>query len=127
MFHRIERIEDRFGNYLAFSYRNDRLQRVEINQPNRFVVFAYDTFGRIIALGDHIGRQWFYAYDDYGDLVSVTSPATDRYPRGLTTTYEYSSSNYSGPLQHNLTKIIDPAGQLYLENEYGTDVGSFEL
>jgi RHS repeat-associated protein len=122
-FHRIQRIQDRFGNYLAFSYLNDQLQSVEINHPARFVVFDYDPAGRIVALRDHTGRQWTYTYDDYGDLVGVTSPATQRYPSGLTTTYEYSSSNHAAPLRHNLLRIIDPAGQLYLENEYGTDRG----
>jgi RHS repeat-associated protein len=123
LFHRIQRIQDRFGNYLAFRYQNNLLQRVEINHPARFVILDYDTLERIFALHDHTGRQWTYAYDDYGDLVSVTSPPTTRYPRGLTTSYEYSSSEYSAPLQHNLTRIIDPAGQLYLENEYGADPG----
>lgn len=123
LFHRIQRIQDRFGNYLAFSYQNNLLQRIEINHPARFVILDYDTLDRIIALHDHTGRYWTYAYDDYGDLVSVTSPTTKRYPQGLTTTYEYSSSDYSAPLQHNITRIIDPAGQLYLENEYGADPG----
>jgi RHS repeat-associated protein len=123
LFHRIQKIEDRFGNYLAFTYQDDQLQRVEINHPARFVVFGYDTLGRIDTMRDYTGRRWTYTFDDYGDLVCVTGPTTKRYPRGLTTTYEYSSSEYSAPLRHNLLRIIDPAGQLYLENEYGTDAG----
>src|SRR5207248_3004196 len=56
-------------------------------------------------------------------LVTVTSPGTARYPAGLSTCYEYSSSDMSPPLQHNLLRIIDPAGQIYLENDYGIDPG----
>lgn len=123
LFHRIRRIEDRFGNYLDFNYQDDLLQKIEINNPKRSVVFGYDTLRRIDTMQDHTGRKWIYTYDDHGDLVGVTSPATNRYPAGLTTTYEYSSSEYSAPLQHNLIRITDPAGQLYLENEYGTDPG----
>ncbi len=123
LFHRIQEIRDRFGNYLAFTYQDDRLERVEINHPSRFVVFEYDTARRLVTLRDHVDQRWSYAYDDYGDLIAVTSPRTDRYPLGLTTTYEYSSGEDSAPLRHNLLRIIDPSGQLYLENEYGTDPG----
>src|SRR5262249_14684944 len=68
---------------------------------------------------------WAYGFDDYGDLVSVTSPATARYPSGLTTQYEYSSAEFTEPLAHNLLRIVDPAGYLYLESEYGIDAGAF--
>ena len=122
-FHRLASIRDRFGNYLAFSYTDGQLGRVEINNPARYVTFEYDTCSRISIMRDHSGRRWTYEYDDYGDLVSVTSPATDRYPAGLSAQYYYSSSDSGPPLQHNLLQIIDPAGQLYLENEYGLDPG----
>jgi YD repeat-containing protein len=122
-FHRISRIQDRFGNYLAFTYTEENLTKVEINHPARFVTLIYDTVDRIIEVRDHTGRPWTYEYDDWGDLVAVTSPATSRYPAGLLTNYEYSSSEFSPPLQHNLLRIIDPAGQLYLENDYGLGQG----
>jgi YD repeat-containing protein len=127
LFHRIRRIEDRFGNYLDILYQNEKIQQVEINNPARFVTFGYDPLDRISYLQDHTGRPWVYSYDDYGDLVGARTPPTDRYPRGLTTTYEYSSYQYSAPLQHNLISIIDPAGQLYLENEYGTSSGLLDF
>jgi RHS repeat-associated protein len=117
-FHRIDRIEDRFGNYLAFSYSDGRLHLIEINNAKRLVTFDYDDQDRIVALRDHTGRRWIYAYDDYGDLVSVTTPATDQHPAGSTTTYEYSSAYYSPPLQHNLVRIFDPERRPYVENEY---------
>ncbi len=122
-FHRINRMEDRFGNYLAFSYSDSRLALVEINNADRLVAFDYDDEDRIVALRDHTRRQWIYAYDDYGDLVSVTTPATDQHPAGSTTTYEYSSAYYSSPLQHNLVRIFDPEGRPYVENEYSDQAG----
>ena len=121
--HRIQRIEDRFANYLSFGYVDDRLQRVEVNYPRRFVEFEYGPDNHIAVLRDHTGRRWRFAYDDLGDLVAVTSPPTDRYPSGLTTQYEYSSDSVSPPLQHNLLRAIDPKGQLYVENEYGVNPG----
>lgn len=127
--HRLERIEDRYGNTLRFAYRqNDGLlDRVLVNRPDRIVQFEHDTRGRIVAVRDYTGRAWRYQYDDLGDLVAVTTPATDRHPAGLTTTYEYSTAQAVGLSQHNLVRVIDPAGQLYLENEYGTGVGTIEF
>lgn len=121
--HSISRIEDRFGNYLSFAYQNALLYEVEINNPNRKVLFHYDSKRRITAIQDYVGRIWRYAYDDFGDLIATTTPATDRYTEGLTTCYEYSSAQAAGNLQHNLTQITDPAGQRYLENMYGTEQG----
>jgi YD repeat-containing protein len=122
-FHRVREITDRYGNTLLFTYRDQRLWRVEINRPERLVVLDSDELGRITAVTDYTGRTWRYEYDDFGDLVAVTGPGTARYRAGLTTSYEYSSSSHSAPLQHNLERIIDPAGQLFLENEYGVDGG----
>jgi RHS repeat-associated protein len=119
--YRIARIEDRFDNSLTFVYIDGRLRRVEINHPRRFVDFTYDEAGRLIRLTDHVARLWSYRYDNHDDLIAVTTPATDPYPNGLTTSYEYSSMFSPVELQHNLVRIIDAAGQVYLENEYGTD------
>lgn len=121
--HRVILIEDRHGNHLAIRYQGDRIHQVEINHPERIVEFGYDGEDRISTIQDHTGRVWRYCYDFFGDLVSFTTPATDRYPEGLTVCYEYSSARFTGELQHNLTRIIDPAGQMYLENEYGIEAG----
>jgi len=133
--HRIKRIEDKHGNYLRFRYdefgrlRFVILNDIDVLNPRRIIQFGYDEQDRISQISDYTtefsaqGRQWIYAYDDLGDLVAVSTPKTDRYPEGLTTCYEYSSSQFTGDLQHNLLRIIDPAGQMYLENEYGVEPG----
>lgn len=121
--HRLKRIQDRFGNFLELHYLNERLERIEINNASRIVIFEYDDQDRICLIRDYTGREWHYAYDSIGDLIAVTTPTTDRYTQGLTVCYDYSSAFYSGDLQHNLTRIIDASGQMYLENEYGTSAG----
>ncbi len=134
--HRIRRIEDRNGNYLAFGYDSEgHLARVEVNSPARHVDLVYDSRGRIETVvaypvtyqrpeGERrVSRTWRYSYDDFGDLVAVTGPGTERHPEGATTRYEYSSASYSGELAHNLIRVTDPKGNLYLENEYGTQKG----
>jgi RHS repeat-associated protein len=119
--HVVARIEDRFGNYLRFSYPDGLLESVQINHQSRTVVFKYDTQNRITKIIDFSGRFWQYHYDDLGDLAAVTTPATNQYKKGLTTCYEYMGSLTSDTnLQHNLISIIDADGRLYLENEYGS-------
>jgi len=120
--HIVDRIEDRFGNYLQFYYEEGLLSRTEINRPDRAVNFFYDSESRIKEIQDFTGRKWRYFYDDWGDLAAVTAPATADYKKGLTTCYEYSSPSITEPRgQHNLISIIDADGQIYLENEYGIE------
>lgn len=120
--HIVNRIEDRFGNYLHFFYSDGLLQKIEINQIDRIVYFFHDTLNRIISIQDFTGRNWKYNYDDLGDLVAVTTPSTTIHKKGLTTWYEYSTAMVSDPCgQHNLTTIIDADGQIYLENKYGIE------
>jgi RHS repeat-associated protein len=119
--YRVARIDDRFGNYLSFDYEEGTLRRVEVNHPRRFALFIYDDARRLAAVTDHTDRTCRYWYDDSDDLVAVTTPQTARYPDGLTTYFEYASTASSRQLQHNLIRIVDPAGQVHLENEYGID------
>jgi len=122
--HVVARIEDRFGNFLAFDYADGRLARAQVNHPERVLEFTYDVAERITVIRDYTGRVWRYDYDDLGDLVAVTTPTTSQHKRGLTTCYDYSTALQGDPgLQHLLTAIIDADGRLYLENEYGTSPG----
>lgn len=122
--HRLLRIEDRQGNFLRFQHLGGRLRRVEVNNPGRTVEFSYDTADRIEFVQDFTGRRWRYRYDAFGDLVTVTSPSVADHQAGLTVCYDYSSASFSGQLQHNLTRIVDPSGQVYLVNEYGIGAGT---
>lgn len=121
--HRIQRIEDKCGNFLEFSYNGDLLTNVVVNHPDRAVTLSYDDGRRISGVSDWTGRVWRYEYDDNNDLVAVTTPAMAPYPDGLTTRYEYDDVPDSGFLQHNLIRVLDPSGQEVLFNEYGRIAG----
>jgi len=122
--HVIERMEDRYGNYIQFTYNDTLLQQAEINNPDRLVSLFYDNEKRIRGIRDFTGREWTYHYDDMGDLVAVATPATEDFKNGLVTRYEYSSYRYSTTdQQHLLERIMDASGQIFLENEYGTAPG----
>jgi RHS repeat-associated protein len=114
----VSRIEDRFDNYLAFSYNEGLLDHVTVNRQDREVFFEYDDHFRIISIKDFMGRSWRYSYDDLGDLVCVTTPVTAEFKNGFSCRYEYSTTKDAN---HNLTSIIDANGQIFLENEFGGD------
>jgi RHS repeat-associated protein len=130
----VVRIADRFGNTLSFSYDDqNRLSTVNVNNAARTVAFLYDDQSRIQSIvlfpvtyttptgPQLVQRTWTYTYDDFGDLVMVTSPTTDEYPYGRTTQYAYSSPSSFVQRQHDLLTITDPNGTMYLENEFGSD------
>jgi RHS repeat-associated protein len=119
--HLLSRIEDRFGNYLAFQYDGDgRLEQILVNHTARVLTVVYDADDRIRTITDWTGRVWRYDYDDDGDLVGFAQPAADAQGSPLTT-YEYETPAGSGSFPHNLVRVTDPAGRTYLENEYGRD------
>jgi YD repeat-containing protein len=72
------RVEDRFGNWVSYTYdpsRPWRLNRIDANDGRR-IDLAYDGVGRI-ATASTDGRVWRYGYstqDLTGSLVSVTLP-----------------------------------------------------
>lgn len=129
----ISSIRDHGGNFLRFFYANHAnallpvMERIEINHPARWVEFDHDSTGRIVRIQDHVGREWSYEYDDFGDLIAFTSPGTDRYPDGHTERYAYSSPSTTGALQHNLLQVYDTANRLYIENEYGSSIGALDF
>jgi RHS repeat-associated protein len=122
--HVVARIEDRHGNYLAFAYEDGLLAHAEVNSSQRRVDFFYDSSNRIVAIADFTGRTWRYGYDDIGNLVTATLPATEPHRGGPTSVYDYIGTANADPgLQHALTAIFDANGRPYLENEYGASRG----
>src|SRR5262249_50376782 len=66
--HRIQRIEDRYGNHLSFIYSDDDLLRkVLINSESRYVEFEYEDY-QLNLIRDHTGRTVHFSYDDWGYL-----------------------------------------------------------
>lgn len=118
----LSKIEDRHGNSHRLFYDSDgRLDHV-VDHAGRFIKFKYGECGLLENVSDHTGRVWHYHYDsDIEHLIGVTTPSVVEYPKGLTTSYEYDRSRQHPVLLHNLTKVIDPAGQLLVENTYGDD------
>ena len=104
--------------------RNGLLAQAEVNSTQRRVTFTYDDQDRIITIEDFTGRTWSYGYDDIGNLITVTLPATEPHSSGPTSIYDYiGTMTADESLQHALVGIFDANGRPFLENEYGTQPG----
>lgn len=113
--HRIQRTEDRFGNFLAFRYSpEDRLEQIFVNSLARHVIFIYDEVGHIKRIEDHAGRVVLYSYDDEGYLDCVAGPAFSGEIPSRLERYEY---DQVGEVR-KLARIYDWAGRIVVENEY---------
>ncbi|CAM4461573.1 sugar-binding protein [Stenotrophomonas lactitubi] len=71
------RVEDRYGNWVSYSYNGDKLTRIE-SSDNRRIDLSYDADGRVTTVTAN-GRVWRYAYvgdtdGNDGGLSQVTLP-----------------------------------------------------
>jgi hypothetical protein len=96
----VSRIEDRFGNYLTFSYSGSRLTGITASD------------------GRSVSVAWRAGPDDLVDSITVQSGGTQ--PR--TTTYEYTTIN-SLPV---LTGVVLPDASRWGFSNLGKAVGSFQ-
>lgn len=119
------RISDRHGNALRFTYRaEDKLAEVR-DDDDRFLHLDYDTCGLLVAVSDPSGRQYVYEHDEQtAQLVSATSPATADHPEGVSRIYHYADPFQPPELRHNIVRVEDSEGNVYLENEYDEDPAS---
>ncbi|MFA5060280.1 MAG: RHS repeat-associated core domain-containing protein [Candidatus Omnitrophota bacterium] len=84
-----------------------------------------DTTGRVITLNYNASglletiidgaRQYTFTYDsNTNDLLSITKPATNEFPEGVTQSFTYDA-------EHNLVSMTDARGQAFVQNIYNTD------
>lgn len=111
--------EDRYGNQITFQYNRYGLLVKVIDTIGREYNYTYNKEGKLAYIEDFSGRRILFSFDRYGDLVSVTSPKTFDYPEGKKKRYGYSFGNNNEKLNHNIVRIMDPAGNIYLKNHYG--------
>ncbi len=137
---KIQRIADRNGNALTFSYDGTGRLVTVTDTLDRNITVSYNGGGFISAVTDFAGRQVSYAYyqssdadGSAGDLKSATSPAVtgtpngNDFPSGKTTTYTYSKGLPVEGMNHNLLTVTDPKGQTWLRNYYSRTLDPADL
>lgn len=104
----VSRIEDRFGNWVNYTYAGDRLTAITASDGRSITI---EWSGRTIVKASANGRDWFYTYSgdtgyvyDFVWLETVTLPDATRYK------YSYQSDSPFGVLNTNYTPLdSDPA------------------
>ena len=91
---KIQRVEDRNGNQIQWTYTNGLLTRMT-DPAGRHVNFSY-TDGKLTSITDWASRTTTYTYTG-DDLTQEVGPT------GATITYAYNTN-------HQLTSITDPSG-----------------
>lgn len=119
-------IKDRHGNKLFFSYgEQDRLAEVR-DDDDRFFRFDYDQCGLLISVTDQADRKYEYGHDEQTmQLLWVRTPATSDHPDGITKYYHYEQPFALPELRHNIIRVEDSKGNIYIENKYEQDPASW--
>lgn len=69
------RVEDRFGNYVTYTYDSANPARLSsiTSSDGRSIAVAYNASGRVASVSSH-GRTWSYTYNSSGNLIAVVLP-----------------------------------------------------
>jgi RHS repeat-associated protein len=113
------RVRDRHGNeHVCYYDGQGRLDRV-VDTVGRVVTFHYGTCGLLEAVSDPTGRVIRYDHaPDAERLARVVGPTVEAGPP--TVNYVYADADHP-LLRNNIVAVIDGAGQVVVENRYGTD------
>ncbi len=121
-------IRDRHGNQLQFSYgADDKLAEVR-DDDDRYFRFNYDQCGLLVEVSDHSGRKFNYEHDEETmQLVRVTTPAITDQPGGIDRIYHYEQPWALPELRHNILRVEDSQGNVYIENTYEQDPSAWSF
>ncbi len=131
-------VRDRFGNRLEYDYDDEnRLNQVtckpvdasgaSASWPYHYLRFIYGNCGLLERVSDSLGREVDYYHDpDIQRLLRVRYPVahpgdTNRMER----TYSYGGLHLPETLRHNIIRVDDGHGNVYVENYYDEDPSSW--
>ncbi len=119
-------VKDRHGNQLSYSYGSeDKLIEV-VDDDGRFIRFEYDQCGLLVSVYDHSGRKYTYKHNQESQhLFCVCSPSTTDHPEAIARIYHYEKPFTLPELRHNIIRVEDSKGNVYLENKYEQDPASW--
>ena len=96
------------------------------DDDDRFFAFQYDAYGLLVTVTESHRTPYLYEHDEETmHLVRATSPAITDHPGGLSRYYFYEESSAPPELRHNLLRIADADGSVFVENTYESDPSSW--
>lgn len=91
---RAVRVEDRFGNYITYSYTNNQLSSIS-GSDGRSVTLAWSN-GRVQSMTSNL-RTWTYTYTAGGTLATVVLPDSSSWEfTGVAASAAYASAGTTG-------------------------------
>ncbi|HEL5026875.1 TPA: RHS repeat protein [Stenotrophomonas maltophilia] len=122
------RIEDRFGNWVNFTFNGNNVTRIDSND-GRWINVGYT--GNRVAYIDSARGRWSYAYSGNGMLAAVSRPDgsawTYQSTGRLQATSEKMEFSDSGPATCNNAPIITGEDYAYSVTNPSGAVGSFSF
>lgn len=106
------RIEDRFGNWVAYQWAGAQLQSIT-SSDGRQLSFTWETangFDRVAKVTTNTGREWRYGYSEFSQLTSVTLPDNSSWSINF-------GALWGNPFYSNEPEPMIPGGQVRLQDK----------
>lgn len=138
---KIASLTNKYNKSLNFTYNASGALTTAIDTLGREIRYIYDTTDRLTHIEESGGKSISFSYYGSGDIdgglhdlksiILHGSGVTDK-----TISFTYFAHTGDNNLDHNIKKLIDSKGQVYVENtydtndrvltqKYGNDTGSF--
>ncbi|NUO75135.1 MAG: RHS repeat protein [Lysobacter sp.] len=106
------RIEDRFGNWVAYQWSGAQLQSITSSDGRQlsFIWESANGYDRVNKVTTNTGREWRYGYSDYSQLTSVTLPDNSRWSIDF-------HALWGNPYYSNEIEPTIPGGQTPLQDK----------
>lgn len=106
------RIEDRFGNWVAYQWSGARLQSITSSDGRQLSLTWENVNGydRVTKAVTGTGREWTYAYSPYSQLTTVILPDSSRWSLAL-------GAMWGNPYYSNDPEPTIPGGQVRLQDK----------
>ena len=101
---------DRNGNTRDYTYADYKLSAFTDDRGKSYTI-AHNLEGFVSSITDPAGRTWEFDFDPYGNLETITTPATADQPSGISTTLDWDGYN-------RLLSAEDGRGHVTLEVAY---------
>lgn len=106
------RIEDRFGNWVAYQWSGAKLQTIT-SSDGRQLSFTWENvsgYDRVAKVATNTGREWRYGYSAYSQLTSVTLPDNSSWNIDF-------HALWGNPYYSNEPEPMIPGGQVRLQDK----------
>ena len=88
----------------------------------RFFQLNYGNCGFLESVQDHTGRRVEYLHDEEAEhLIAVRLPATDDFPEGIYSYFDYAPRSAHPAMRHNIVRVSDHVRDAYLVSVYEED------